>query len=123
MGYFKQRYQDFQLIDTPGLLDRPVEKRNMVEKKGIAALKYLALLIIFVFDPSEHCGFSQEAQMSLLKGIAKEFGEGKIVVYFSKRDIASGGQVEKAVKKIAGFALIKGPLEEIRKEISERCKI
>ncbi len=123
MGYFKQRYQDFQLIDTPGLLDRPLEKRNRVERKGIAALKHLALLIIFVLDPSEHCGFSQEAQASLLKGIAKEFGKGKVAVYLSKRDIASAEQAEKAVKRIKGFALIEGSLEEIRKEISGRCRI
>ena len=122
MGYFKERYQDYQLIDTPGILDRPLEKRNMVEKKGIAALKHLALLIIFVFDPSEHCGFSQEAQANLLNGISKEFGRDKIVIYLSKRDIANKEQVENAVKKSKGFALIKGPIDEIKKEISERCK-
>ena len=122
MGYFKERYQEFQLIDTPGLLDRPLEKRNMVERKGIAALKHLALLIIFVLDPSEHCGFSQEAQLNLLKGIAKEFGRDKIAVYISKRDIATKEQAEKAAKKIGGFALINGTLGEIRTDISERCK-
>jgi nucleolar GTP-binding protein len=42
----------FQIIDTPGLLDRPLSKRNEIEKQAIAALTHLADLIVFVLDVS-----------------------------------------------------------------------
>ncbi|RLF53063.1 MAG: GTPase, partial [Thermoplasmata archaeon] len=32
----------FQIIDTPGLLDKPLSKRNKIEKQALAALEYLS---------------------------------------------------------------------------------
>jgi len=61
--------QKIQLIDTPGLLDRPFEKRNIIEKQAIAALRFLADVIILISDPSESCGYSLTDQKQLRQQI------------------------------------------------------
>ncbi|MFW9995297.1 MAG: GTPase [Candidatus Odinarchaeota archaeon] len=40
-----------QVVDTPGILDRPVEEKNDIEKRALTALKTLPNIILFLFDP------------------------------------------------------------------------
>ena len=91
-----------QIIDTPGLLDRPLEERNPVERKAILAIKYLASLIIFMIDPTETCGFPLSYQLDVLRDVLKSFGNTPIIVVLNKLDIAD----EEAIKK-ARTALLK----------------
>ena len=86
LGYIKTPYFDIQVIDTPGILDRPIEEMNEIEKKSILALNYLANLIIYVFDLTEKCGYSIKEQINLLKTIKKIFNK-EIILYFSKKDL------------------------------------
>ncbi len=65
-----ERRKRIQFIDTPGLLDRTNEERNAIEKQALNALVYVADLVMFVVDASEHCGYSTEAQMKLREEIA-----------------------------------------------------
>lgn len=86
---FKNRYRSkiFQVIDTPGLLDRSFHKRNKVEKQAIAALSTLADIIVFVLDPSETCGYSIKSQMNLLKQLQEMFKESEFIVVENKSDV------------------------------------
>lgn len=77
----------FQIIDTPGLLDRSFEKRNIIEKQAIAALEHLANIIIFLIDPTETSGYSITDQKHLLSQIKKMFKDSKIIVVENKKDI------------------------------------
>ncbi len=120
IGYFKQKYSEYQLIDTPGLLDRPQSRRNLIEKKGTAALKHLASLIVFVFDPTENCGFTRADQARLLSGIAREFGKRKVIIYLSKLDISSKEAEDNARKRAKGYPVLNAPIEEMREKISKR---
>jgi nucleolar GTP-binding protein len=86
IGYIKTPYFDIQVIDTPGILDRPMEEMNEIEKKSILALNYLANLIIYIFDLTETCGYSIEEQENLLNNIKKIFNK-EIILYFSKKDL------------------------------------
>ena len=85
----KEKYEKkrIQLIDTPGLLDRPVSKRNDIERQAIAALSNLADFIVFILDPTETCGYSLKDQMNLLSQIKKTFSESKITIVENKSDI------------------------------------
>ncbi len=74
VGHMEIKGKRVQIVDTPGLLDRPLEKRNRIEKEAILALKYLADVIVFLLDPSETCGYSMDEQLKLLKEIKKDFG-------------------------------------------------
>ena len=85
----KEKYvpKRFQIIDTPGLLDRPLSEKNAIEKQAIAALKNLADIIIFVIDPSETSGYSLKDQMHLLSQIKKMFVNSPIIIVENKADI------------------------------------
>ena len=77
----------YQIIDTPGLLDRPLSKKNYIEKQAIAALNHLADLIIFIFDPSETCGYSSEDQLNILTQIKEIFSDIPLIVVENKVDL------------------------------------
>ena len=86
IGYAKNRYDKVQIIDTPGILDRPIEKRNKIEKKAILALKYLSKNVLFLIDASETCGYTIKEQQNLLEEIKKRFNP-KIITIATKNDL------------------------------------
>ena len=73
IGHVERHWKSIQIIDTPGLLDRPVLEMNDIELNAIVALEHLADAILFIFDASETCGFGLESQYNLLKQIEKIF--------------------------------------------------
>ena len=85
----KERYtiKNAQIIDTPGLLDRPIYERNDIEKQAIAALTHLADIIVFVIDPSETCGYLLKDQLKLLSQIQNLFKDCSFIVVENKADI------------------------------------
>ncbi len=82
IGYTKE----VQIIDTPGLLDRPLAKRNAAERKAILCLKHAANAILYIIDPTETCGYQLKSQLSLLEEIRRTFGKPLLEVY-SKADL------------------------------------
>ena len=54
-----------QFIDTPGILDRPTIDRNAIELQALTAIVNLADIVLYILDPSEHCGYSLEEQVRL----------------------------------------------------------
>ena len=87
VGHLEIRYSRYQVLDTPGLLDRPMEKRNPMERQAIAALAHLADLVVFLLDPSETCGYDLPAQLRLLDEVRTRFPEVPILVVENKCDI------------------------------------
>lgn len=57
IGHCEHRGMKFQIIDTPGLLDRAPEERNTIELQAITALAYLNSAIIFVLDVTQGPAF------------------------------------------------------------------
>ncbi|MFH1774857.1 MAG: GTPase [Methanobacteriota archaeon] len=88
LGYFESKHEEYQVIDTPGLLDRPIEKRNPVEKQAILALKHLADVVLFIFDPSERCGFQVEEQMRIYWEMSRAF-DAEVIPVINKADLLS----------------------------------
>jgi nucleolar GTP-binding protein len=70
VGYSKIRHAEYQVIDSPGLLDRPMEERSKVELQAILALKYLADVVLFIIDPQT----DMTPQLRLLDEIGRNFG-------------------------------------------------
>ena len=88
VGHFVHRRLRHQLVDTPGLLDRPMGKRNQIEMQAIAALQHIGSIVIFLFDPSDTSGTTPEEQMNLLEEV-KELLPGKeLIIIRSKADLA-----------------------------------
>ncbi len=69
VGHFHRGEQKYQVVDTPGLLDRPLSERNKIECQTIAALSHLQGVVLFILDPSEHCGFPLESQIRLAEDL------------------------------------------------------
>ena len=83
----ERHWKHIQIIDTPGLLDRPVLEMNDIEMNAIVALEHLADAILFIFDASETCGFHLDNQYNLLKQIEKIFAEIPVFYLFNKMDL------------------------------------
>jgi hypothetical protein len=60
------RYQRWQVMDTPGILDHSLEERNTIEMQAITALAHLKACIIYILDISEECGNSVTEQVTLV---------------------------------------------------------
>merc|ERR1712051_1003737 len=62
VGHTDYKYLRWQIIDTPGILDHPLEDRNTIEMQAITALAHLRAAVLYIVDPSEQCGYTLEAQ-------------------------------------------------------------
>ena len=105
-----------QVVDTPGLLDRPIHKRNPIERRAILCLKHLADCILFIIDPTETCGYTLESQLSLLEEV-KILGKPVIAAY-SKADMHSKRDLP-AFSSVTGEG-IDDVLELIKEVISKK---
>jgi nucleolar GTP-binding protein len=102
IGHLKVSSQNLQIVDTPGILDRPMGERNDIELQAVAALKYLANVIIFMIDPSEACGWSLKQQLNLFGEVQRMFPLTPILVVLNKIDITPDEQLEAARESIPG---------------------
>ncbi|PSQ16358.1 GTP-binding protein [Halobacteriales archaeon QS_8_69_26] len=73
VGHVEHRHVRYQIVDTPGLLDRPPEERNEVESQAVSALTHLADCVLFLVDASGACGYPLDLQSSLRDAVAAEF--------------------------------------------------
>lgn len=107
--YEKKRVQ---IIDTPGLLDRPLKERNTIERQAIAALRHLADLIVFVFDPSGTSGYQMNEQTYMLENLKKLFNDVPFIILENKADIQSTGAGYRRISCTTNEGI-----EELRQEI------
>lgn len=91
VGTFEKKYLRYQVIDTPGLLDRDLSDRNPIELRAVLALRHLADVIVFIFDPTETCGYLMEQQEHLLETIKKEFADVPVIEVENKSDLSKSG--------------------------------
>ncbi len=92
-----------QCMDTPGILDRPMSKRNNIEAQAILALRLISDLIFFVFDPTPACGYSIESQIDLYNEVKDNFTQdGKIdmLIIMNKKDLASPAEINYLKEKL-----------------------
>ncbi|MBE6524953.1 MAG: 50S ribosome-binding GTPase [Candidatus Methanomethylophilaceae archaeon] len=118
IGHIEDGWRKYQIIDTPGLLDRELSERNDIEKQAILALKYLTHVILIVLDPSETCGYSMEKQLALLKSVENGFPGVPIIVAESKNDIMRTGNPD----RICFSAATGDNVETLRAEIIRHLK-
>lgn len=116
VGHFMRGEQRYQVVDTPGLLDRPMEERNNIERQTIAALSHLQGVLLFILDPSEHCGYFLDSQLSLTQDIQNWISLPMLIVankadilkYTGDRDVLemsteTGQGVEDVMERLVGL--------------------
>jgi nucleolar GTP-binding protein len=109
VGYIEHQYSRIQVVDTPGLLDRPFSQRNKIEKQAISALTHVADIIVYIFDISETCGYSVNEQKHLLHDIT-QFGLPVIVVN-NKSDIQNSEYTNISSTSGKGITQLKKEIE------------
>jgi nucleolar GTP-binding protein len=87
VGLVTSGWRRFQVIDTPGLLDRELEERNRIERQAVLALKYLADVIVLVLDPSETSGYAMDKQLRLMASVKNAFPGIPFIEVENKADI------------------------------------
>jgi nucleolar GTP-binding protein len=87
VGHFTSRRRRYQMVDTPGLLDRPMEERNQIEMQAIVALEHIGSLVLYLMDPAEHGGTSMESQENLLREVASLLPQTPLLIVDGKADL------------------------------------
>jgi nucleolar GTP-binding protein len=86
VGHTDYKYLRWQVIDTPGILDHPLEERNTIEMQSIIALAHLTCAVLYIMDISEHCGYTIEQQCRLFQGIKPLFANKQLIIVVNKVD-------------------------------------
>lgn len=89
LGHLDRDRLRYQVVDTPGLLDRPLEERNRIERQAVVAVDGLADAVLFLLDPSGTCGYPMEEQERLLEEVRQAF-DAPVVVVENKADLLEG---------------------------------
>jgi len=110
VGHFTRDGQKYQVVDTPGLLDRPLSQRNEIERQTIAALSHLKGVVLYIVDPSEHSGYPLDSQLRLAEDI-KGWINLPLLVVANKSDIL-GCEGMPAMSTSSGQG-VDGVLEEL----------
>lgn len=87
VGHFDYKMLRFQAIDTPGILDHPLEEMNTIEMQSITAIAHLRSAILYFMDLSEHCGYSVSAQIQLFQSIRPLFSNKLVFIVINKIDL------------------------------------
>ena len=121
LGHIKAKYEVIQVMDTPGLLDRPDSDRNDMEKQGIAALDHLEPVIVFLTDLSGTSGYSLDIQKSLHDELKTRYSEYNWIDVYSKSDLDPESALE-YIDSIAVSVMDSSGIEDLEAELVRICK-
>jgi nucleolar GTP-binding protein len=99
VGHFDYKMLRFQAIDTPGILDHPLEEMNTIEMQSVTAIAHLRSAILYFMDLSEHCGYSVDAQIQLFHNIKPLFANKLTFLVINKIDLLRPDQLDEATKQ------------------------
>ena len=107
LGHFIHRRRVYQMVDTPGLLDRPMKDRNQIEMQAIAALEHLGDVLLFLIDKSEQSTTPLSEQDNLLQEVRELLPGRLVLVAETKSDITekSTGKEDFRISSLTGDGL------------------
>ncbi|XP_072910947.1 GTP-binding protein 4 [Hemitrygon akajei] len=108
VGHMDYKYLRWQVVDTPGILDHPLEERNTIEMQAITALAHLRAAVLYVMDVSEQCGHTVEEQLDLFKNIRPLFANKPLIIIANKSDIKRIEELSEEHKKIFADLMTEG---------------
>ncbi|MBN3321152.1 NOG1 protein, partial [Atractosteus spatula] len=100
VGHMDYKYLRWQVVDTPGILDHPLEERNTIEMQAITALAHLRAAVLYVMDISEQCGHTLEQQLELFRNIRPLFANKPLIIVANKCDVKRIGELSEENQKI-----------------------
>lgn len=94
VGHTDYEYLRWQVIDTPGVLDRPFDQMNTIELQAITALAHIRAAVIFFLDISETCGLPMTQQLKIYESIKPLFSNKPLIVACNKVDVTTLEELE-----------------------------
>lgn len=107
VGHMDYKYLRWQVIDTPGILDHPLEERNTIEMQSITAMAHIRACVLFFLDLSESCGYTITQQISLFESLRPLFANKPLLLICNKIDLMRPNQLSSD-----DFALLQGLLDQ-----------
>eukprot|EP01039_Chlorochromonas_danica_P003145 gene3145-3444_t len=97
----RKRRRRFQVMDTPGLLNRPDEERNEMEQLTFASLLHLPTAVIFVFDVTSLSGeqSSLDKQIEVRRALRQRFPKRPWVDVITKSDKGMLSNIEESLRQ------------------------
>ncbi|KAI5295738.1 Nucleolar GTP-binding protein 1 [Ascosphaera acerosa] len=112
VGHFDYKYLRFQAIDTPGILDHPLEEMNTIEMQSITAIAHLKSAVLYFMDLSEQCGYSVHDQIKLFHSIKPLFANKIVFVVVNKIDVTRPEDLDEATQtELQGLLKADGNVE------------
>ena len=116
-----------QIVDTPGLFDRPIHMRKKEELLALEAIRTIADAVVFLFDGSTERVLEANEQLSIYETVKNFFkNSSRIIICINKIDIKDDtlinkltNHIEKHEKKIPLLISVKTceGLDEVLKQI------
>ncbi|BFZ56229.1 Nucleolar GTP-binding protein 1 [Savitreella phatthalungensis] len=116
VGHMDYRYLRWQVIDTPGILDHPLEEMNTIEMQSITAMAHLRACVMYFMDLSEQCGYTIAAQVQLFHSIKPLFANKPVVLVVNKIDIVRPEDLDPE-----NAALLQGIVESGVQMVTSSC--
>ncbi|CAG8971295.1 hypothetical protein HYALB_00001462 [Hymenoscyphus albidus] len=114
VGHFDYKYLRFQAIDTPGILDHPLEEMNTIEMQSITAIAHLRSAILYFMDLSEQCGYTVQAQMQLFQSIKPLFANKLVFIVINKIDVTRPEDLDEETQAALQALLKSGDVEMLQ---------
>jgi nucleolar GTP-binding protein len=114
VGHFDYKYLRFQAIDTPGILDHPLEEMNTIEMQSITAIAHLRSAILYFMDLSEQCGYSVTDQIKLFQSIKPLFANKLVFIVINKIDVMRPEDLDPATQEELQAVLKQGGVEMLQ---------
>nr|XP_036588258.1 Nucleolar GTP-binding protein 1 [Colletotrichum truncatum]KAF6799631.1 Nucleolar GTP-binding protein 1 [Colletotrichum truncatum] len=113
-GHFDYKYLRFQCIDTPGILDHPLEEMNTIEMQSVTAIAHLRSAILYFMDLSEQCGYSIQAQINLFQSIKPLFQNKIVFIVVNKIDVVKPEDLDAETQEKLQNLLKSGEVEMLQ---------
>ena len=107
VGHCDYNYLRWQIIDSPGVLDRELKDRNTIEMQAITALAHLNATILYFIDLSPLTQYSIQQQCRLFNQLKPLFNNKPVLIICNKADLRKLNDLNKSelneINKIAKF--------------------
>lgn len=113
-GHFDYKYLRFQAVDTPGVLDHPLEEMTTIEMQSITAIAHLRAAILYFMDLSEQCGYSVKAQCALFRSIKPLFANKICFIVVNKIDVTRPEDLDAETQEDLASLLKSGEVEMLQ---------
>lgn len=128
VGHMDHRFLRWQVVDTPGVLDRPLEERSTIEMQAITALAHLQCCVLYFLDVSEQCGYTLDAQLKLFESIRPLFSNKQVMMVANKTDVVPYEDLSPEMRhrieetaRLAGAEVI--PMSNVSEENIAKLKV